>query len=62
MFVMPEQALSHVNILDLTHHISGSYATKLLANLGAQVIKVERPGLGDPSRALGPFVGDFLIL
>ena len=55
---MPESALSHIKVLDLTHHISGPYATKLLTNLGAQVIKVERPALGDPSRALGPFVGD----
>jgi crotonobetainyl-CoA:carnitine CoA-transferase CaiB-like acyl-CoA transferase len=46
-----------VRVLDLTHSITGPYATKLLADYGADVIKVERPG-GDPSRRLGPFPGD----
>jgi crotonobetainyl-CoA:carnitine CoA-transferase CaiB-like acyl-CoA transferase len=52
-----EQALSDVRVLDLTHHISGPYCTKLLADNGAAVIKVERPG-GDPARMMGPFLGD----
>lgn len=50
-------ALEGVTVVDLTSHIAGPYATKLLADLGARVIKVERPG-GDGSRALGPFLGD----
>lgn len=50
-------ALDGVTILDLTSHIAGPYTTKLLADLGARVIKVERPG-GDPARQLGPFLGD----
>ncbi|MDZ7727323.1 MAG: CoA transferase [Dehalococcoidia bacterium] len=50
-------ALEDLTILDLTSHIAGPYATKLLADLGARVIKVERPG-GDPARRLGPFAGD----
>jgi crotonobetainyl-CoA:carnitine CoA-transferase CaiB-like acyl-CoA transferase len=50
-------ALEGVTVVDLTSHIAGPYATKLLADLGARVIKVERPG-GDPSRALGPFLND----
>src|SRR5512139_570415 len=48
------QALDNVVVLDLTHHIAGPYATRLMADFGADVIKVERPG-GDITRALGPF-------
>ncbi|MCC6959073.1 MAG: CoA transferase [Dehalococcoidia bacterium] len=46
--------LAGLTILDLTEYITGPYATKLLADFGAEVIKVERPG-GDPARRLGPF-------
>jgi len=50
------QALDNVRILDLTQHIAGPYATKLFADFGADVIKIERPG-GDIARRLGPFKG-----
>ncbi len=53
-----EQALSDVKVLDLTHHIAGPYCTKLLADYGAEVVKVERPDGGDPARAFGPFLND----
>ena len=48
--------LAGVTILDLTRVLAGPYATLLLADLGARVIKVERPGVGDDARRIGPFV------
>lgn len=46
--------LAGLTIVDLTEYVTGPYATKLLADFGADVIKIERPG-GDPARKLGPF-------
>ena len=55
---MDQKALSGLKIIDLSWHIAGPYCTKLLADLGAEVIKVEQPGCGDPSRKEGPFPND----
>jgi len=52
-----EQALCY-KVLDLTHYIAGPYCTLLLAALGAEVIKIEKPGQGDGARRLGPFFKD----
>jgi crotonobetainyl-CoA:carnitine CoA-transferase CaiB-like acyl-CoA transferase len=49
-------ALEGLLVLDLSSHLSGPYCTMLLADMGAEVIKVERPGRGDEARAMPPFV------
>jgi crotonobetainyl-CoA:carnitine CoA-transferase CaiB-like acyl-CoA transferase len=46
--------LSHVRVLDLSRIMAGPWAGQVLADLGADVIKVERPGVGDDTRAWGP--------
>lgn len=47
-------ALSHIRVLDLSRILAGPWAGQLLADLGAEVIKVERPGHGDDTRQWGP--------
>ncbi len=49
--------LAGVTVLDLTRVLAGPFCTLLLANLGARVIKIERPPAGDDARTIGPFVG-----
>ncbi len=54
----PPLPLDGIRILDLTERLPGPAATFLLANFGAEVIKVETPGLGDPSRHTAPMIHD----
>ncbi|MEO7232317.1 MAG: CoA transferase [Polaromonas sp.] len=48
--------LRDLTVIDLTRILAGPACTQLLGDLGARVIKVEQPGTGDDSRAIGPFV------
>ena len=55
---MTDQALKHLKVLELCSLVSGPYCTKLMADLGAEVIKIEPPGTGDEARRRGPFLKD----
>ncbi|MBI4444441.1 MAG: CoA transferase [Acidobacteria bacterium] len=50
--------LEGLRVLDFTWFLAGPYATMVLADLGADVVKVEAPGTGDPTRKVAPFCGD----
>ena len=50
--------LEGIKVLDLTRVLAGPYCTMILADLGAEIIKVEMPGKGDDSRIFGPFKND----
>ena len=55
---MTESALEGTKIIEYCDFVSGPYCAKLLADLGAEVIKIERPGVGDEARSRGPFLDD----
>ena len=54
-----EKALSNITVLDLTRVLAGPYCTMMLADYGANVIKIEMPGKGDDTRAMGPKKNDY---
>ncbi len=53
---MDNPPLEGVKVLDLTHVLAGPFATMILADLGAEIVKIEKPGVGDDSRTFGPFI------
>ena len=54
-----DKALSNITVLDLTRVLAGPYCTMMLADYGANVIKIEVPGKGDDTRAMGPKMNDY---
>lgn len=56
--IMKERALEGVKVIEYASLVAGPYCTKLVADLGARVIKIERPGVGDEARRRGPFPND----
>ena len=50
----PRGALSHIRVLDMSRVLAGPWAGQVFADLGADVIKIERPGAGDDTRSWGP--------
>ncbi len=55
---MSDSALAGLRVLEIAGSVAASYCGRMLAGCGAEVIKVEPPGSGDPVRAHGPFPGD----
>lgn len=51
-------ALAGITVVDFTRVLSGPTCTRMLADAGARVIKIERPGTGDDTRQMGPFTAD----
>lgn len=55
---MPEGALEGIDVVELGELVSAPYCSRLFADFGAEVVKVEPPGRGDMARRWGPFPGD----
>ena len=51
-------ALTGIRVVELAESVAGEYCGKLLADFGAEVIKIEAPGCGSPTRAMAPIIGD----
>jgi crotonobetainyl-CoA:carnitine CoA-transferase CaiB-like acyl-CoA transferase len=55
---VPEGALSDLKIIELAEMVAGPFCTKVMADLGAEVVKLEKPRVGDLARQRGPFPHD----
>lgn len=55
---MPEETLARLRVIELGEGVPGPFCGKLLAGLGAEVIKIEPPGTGEPGRRVAPFPSD----
>ena len=53
-----KKTLDGIKVIELSQYISGPYCGMLMAGLGADVLKIEEPGVGDTSRRCGPFPDD----
>ena len=51
-----DRPLNGIRVIALEQYMAGPYCSMLLADAGAEVIKIERPGIGDPRRSIPPFV------
>ena len=53
-----ENLLTGISVIELGDEISAAYCTKMMAYLGAEVLKIEKPSIGDSARSVGPFPDD----
>ncbi|MBU2647489.1 CoA transferase [bacterium] len=58
MTEITEKPLKDVLVLDMTHVLAGPYCTMVLKNLGARIVKIEPPHIGDVARLIGPYTGE----
>ena len=58
MIIHMNRPLENIKVLDLTRVLAGPFCTMVLGDLGAEVVKVEIPGVGDDARSFGPFKND----
>jgi crotonobetainyl-CoA:carnitine CoA-transferase CaiB-like acyl-CoA transferase len=56
---MLDGALAGLKIVELSERVAGPFCTKVMADMGAEVVKIEQPGIGDVARTRGPFPGDY---